>query len=63
MKKKYILLSDSSPYAVDECSLLDDASPAFVITGTLRVDMTMGIVDMQNRKFLSAKRQAQKRCA
>ena len=55
MKQKHIPLSDSSPYTVDESCLLDDSSPALIIAGTLWVDMTMGIIDMQNRKILSAK--------
>ena len=55
MEQKHILLSDSGPYTVNESSLLDDSSPSLVIACTLWVDMTMGIIDMQNRKILSAK--------
>ena len=55
MEQKHIPLSYGSPYAVDESGLFYDSSPALVIACTLWVDMTMGIIDMQNRKILSAK--------
>jgi hypothetical protein len=55
MEQKHIPLSVSSPYAVDESRLLDDSSPALIIACTLWVYMSMGIIDMQNRKILSAK--------
>ena len=52
MEQKHILLSLLSTYLVDICGCLDDSGVAGILAGTLRIDVAVCIVKMQDHEIL-----------
>ena len=52
MKQEDLVLADGSPHAVNVGGALDDSTLPCLITAALRVEVAVGVVDMQDDESL-----------
>jgi hypothetical protein len=55
VKQKDVLLSFLNTHLVNESSLFDDSATTLMVSGPLRIDVAVGVIEVEDCKILGRK--------